>query len=144
MSSMNKGLPKKYAKMGFKEGWRAYKASKRKRTASVSGKPKKVKGGGHRMAKKSLITQARGLAYIAIPAVQTKFDYDALVAAGRTSSDAIKQAAGRWAGKSPSTGEFSWDVAIQQYTPIATWTVADTLLAKLGVYRKVSRLLPSM
>ena len=24
------GLPKKYAKMGFKKGWRAYKASKRK------------------------------------------------------------------------------------------------------------------
>ena len=26
-----KGLPKKYAKMGFKKGWKAYKASKRKR-----------------------------------------------------------------------------------------------------------------
>lgn len=32
------GLPKKYAKYGFKKGWRLYKASKRKRT---SGTPRK-------------------------------------------------------------------------------------------------------
>jgi hypothetical protein len=31
MKMARKGLPKKYAKMGFKKGWRAYKASKRKR-----------------------------------------------------------------------------------------------------------------
>jgi len=29
-----KGLPKKYAKMGFKKGWKAYKASKRGRRRS--------------------------------------------------------------------------------------------------------------
>jgi len=28
------GLPKKYAKMGFKEGWRAFKASKKKRRSN--------------------------------------------------------------------------------------------------------------
>ena len=33
------GLPKKYAKMGFKKGWRAYKATKRK-------SPTKKRGGG--------------------------------------------------------------------------------------------------
>jgi len=30
------GLPKKYAKMGFARGWRAFKAAKRKRTRKVS------------------------------------------------------------------------------------------------------------
>jgi len=29
-----KGLPKKYAKMGFKRGWRAFKAAKRKRSTT--------------------------------------------------------------------------------------------------------------
>jgi len=28
------GLPKKYAKMGFKRGWKAYKASKRRTTST--------------------------------------------------------------------------------------------------------------
>ena len=31
------GLPKKYAKMGFKKGWRAFKASKRKRRTTTKG-----------------------------------------------------------------------------------------------------------
>tara|TARA_Y100000310_G_scaffold251876_1_gene258504 strand:- start:316 stop:798 length:483 start_codon:yes stop_codon:yes gene_type:complete len=30
-----KGLPKKYAKMGFKKGWKAFKASKRSRTITL-------------------------------------------------------------------------------------------------------------
>lgn len=36
------GLPKKYAKMGFKKGWRAYKASKRKTSYSAPVRRKKV------------------------------------------------------------------------------------------------------
>lgn len=38
------GLPKKYAKMGFKRGWAAYRRSKSKpRTASRTSRPRKVK-----------------------------------------------------------------------------------------------------
>ena len=43
---MGRGLPKKYAKMGFKKGWKAYKASQK---ASKSTKTKK---GGSKVAKK--------------------------------------------------------------------------------------------
>lgn len=35
------GLPKKYAKMGFAKGWKAYKASKRKRSNPKRSKPKR-------------------------------------------------------------------------------------------------------
>jgi hypothetical protein len=34
-----KGLPKKYAKMGFKRGWKAYKRSKRIKTTTRKYKP---------------------------------------------------------------------------------------------------------
>lgn len=37
------GLPKKYAKMGFKKGWAAYKKTKRTSTRKPSGKRKSTK-----------------------------------------------------------------------------------------------------
>lgn len=50
------GLPKKYAKMGFKKGWKAYKASKKgTKTKAKSKKSRsrpKAKGGNRRMGKK--------------------------------------------------------------------------------------------
>lgn len=36
------GLPAKYAKMGFKKGWKAYKASKKKKKTSPKKSTKKV------------------------------------------------------------------------------------------------------
>ncbi len=51
------GLPKKYAKMGFKKGWKEYKASKRKRTSGAStvkkkAAPKKKRVAGSTVKKK--------------------------------------------------------------------------------------------
>ena len=37
-----KGLPKKYAKMGFKKGWRAFKAAKRRRKSPVRKKARRA------------------------------------------------------------------------------------------------------
>lgn len=44
------GLPKKYAKMGFKKGWKAYKASKKTTSTKKGSKrmAKNKKGGGGR------------------------------------------------------------------------------------------------
>jgi hypothetical protein len=41
------GLPKKYAKMGFKKGWKAYKASKRGRSTKRTYRPKATKRRSH-------------------------------------------------------------------------------------------------
>ena len=47
-----KGLPKKYAKMGFAKGWKAYRASKRSRS--------KTKTKPRTMAKKRTYSRRRG------------------------------------------------------------------------------------
>ena len=42
------GLPKKYAKMGFKKGWRAFKAAKRKRTRRSTSTRRRTSAGNRR------------------------------------------------------------------------------------------------
>jgi len=49
--NMGRGLPKKYAKMGFVEGWKAYKASKTKRKLNKRRTTKTKVLGVKRMAK---------------------------------------------------------------------------------------------
>lgn len=50
---MGRGLPKKYAKMGFKKGWREYKKVHNKTKRSRASNPSKK--GGNKMAKRSSI-----------------------------------------------------------------------------------------
>jgi len=47
-----KGLPAKYAKMGFKKGWKAYKASKKKTSRTRKASPPRRKGGRKTMARR--------------------------------------------------------------------------------------------
>jgi len=54
------GLPKKYAKMGFKKGWKAFKAAKRKRTKPRRPSASKRRGnpkpkGGNPVARKKKV-----------------------------------------------------------------------------------------
>ena len=51
MAKRKGGLPKKYAKMGFKKGWKAYKASKKSTTKKRSTTAKKSNPGGRKTAK---------------------------------------------------------------------------------------------
>lgn len=51
------GLPKKYAKMGFKKGWKAYKASKGKSSKSKSKPKASNKGGNTRVGNSGFNTQ---------------------------------------------------------------------------------------
>ena len=55
---MGKGLPKKYAKMGFKKGWKAYKKTKGKRKSSPKRKTKTKKKGGY-VARRRRYTRRR-------------------------------------------------------------------------------------
>lgn len=68
---MAQGLPKKYAKMGFKKGWKEYKKTQAYRSKAVKSRkaPKKSKGGKKTMPKgrgkknKAKGGKRRGLAY---------------------------------------------------------------------------------
>lgn len=51
--NMRKGLPKKYAKMGFAKGWKAYKASKRAKPKTKA--KSRPKSGGKKMPKKKTV-----------------------------------------------------------------------------------------
>jgi len=54
---MPRGLPKTYAKMGFKKGWKAYRAKHKKKAS----KPKsKKRGGSRRMARKKKSRRSYG------------------------------------------------------------------------------------
>jgi hypothetical protein len=54
-----KGLPKKYAKMGFKRGWAAYKRSKRSPIRSYAPKKRKVRTMARRRSYKKYYRKAR-------------------------------------------------------------------------------------
>lgn len=145
------GLPKKYAKMGFKKGWAAYRRSKSPRRARAATPKRKVrtmarrryygrrKRGGSR--KHSMVSTVRGAVYVAIPALTTYSDYTALKAAGRDGPTAFKEAVVQWGGINPTTHTFSTQTVIDQYTPLLAWTVADMAASRLGVWRKMGRLL---
>jgi len=53
------GLPKKYAKMGFKRGWAAYKKTKRTRTVRRSAPRRKVRTVSRRRSYKRVYRRAR-------------------------------------------------------------------------------------
>jgi len=99
------------------------------------------KGKRSKRSRPSVISTARGLVYVGIPALTTYSDYTALVSAGRSSSEAIKQSVSQWAGISPSTNQFSMTTVVDQYTPIVAFTVADMVMSKAGVYKRLSRLI---
>jgi len=97
--------------------------------------------GGGRRRKRSIVGTGRGLVYVAIPAVQTFNSYNTLKAAGRNDKDAITQAVALWGGISPTTKTFDSGALLQQYTPIGVWMAADWVLAKVGVWSRMGRLL---
>jgi len=146
------GLPKKYAKMGFKKGWAAYKKSKRSpaRKATRTSRPRKVKNMARRRSysrrrggrkKTGIVGIARGGIYAAIPALTTYTDYNNLKDAGRSPGDAAQQAILSWAGISPSTKKFDTETLVGNWGPVAAWAAVDMVAGKFGVWRKMGRLL---
>lgn len=70
------GLPKKYAKMGFKKGWKAYKASKKKtKSKSSPKKTKKVRKIGKSFLSTNTIFKFIRLGALIAPAYQTAKQY---------------------------------------------------------------------
>lgn len=128
----NKGLPKKYAKHGFKRGWQLYKAAKRKRTGasrrtvaarrpaarkpaarraagkSSSGTKVIVLRGANSMQKKPTVRKKR-LGRSMITVTDVRAIVDALIVAGGTISSLIAVNKLPWVKDRPS-----WVKALMQ------------------------------
>lgn len=138
------GLPKKYAKMGFAKGWRAYKASKRaaKGSRKYTSTVPRSNSGGHRM-KKSGFQMVKGAAYaasLALPGIASYQNYKTYVYNGDAKASAI--AAGKaYMGIDATTGKFSTAIAVQMYTPVAVVLAADVITSKTGLQRRIAKAL---
>lgn len=140
------GLPKKYAKMGFKKGWAAYRGSKRKKSVSRAA-PKKVKhmarrrygkrrGSGKR--KFSAWRMAKGLMYtgaIALPAYQRFVFYDGKNNPSVGAAAVVRQ----FAFMNPETGAFDFAKGAEVWAPVAILAAVDFATTKLPIQRKISK-----
>jgi hypothetical protein len=91
-----------------------------------------------RRGKKSLISLARGAIYgltLAYPAIQVWNEYG-----GRGMEAVGAQAALRYSGRD-SNGNFSGATLAATYGPVVGWSIVDFGLSKLGVWKKIGRLL---
>lgn len=102
---MGKGLPKKYAKMGFKKGWKAYKASKRKRKSNPSSTRKKNKKRRKTTVAKRRRSRNKSLTVpLAVITPLAANIADAWVTGGRNWEGLLDQLSQRFAGYSPKYG----------------------------------------
>jgi len=97
------GLPRKYAKMGFKKGWKAYRASKGKTKKKASPSPaKKGKPMVRRRARKAYrkFARSRTNTIPLIDGLQAVYTLDGM--SGNRASLAVGQAVGVVTGKTAS------------------------------------------
>lgn len=94
--------------------------------------------------KPSIVSMARGGMYgatVALPAYQ---QYKTFTAAGDTQADAASKVAKQMVGIHPTTGEFNFDLLKYHWGPLVIWSALDAGLSKLGVYRKMGRLMGNL
>lgn len=132
------GLPKKYAKMGFKKGWKAFKASKRKTKSKKTSKPKPKTKTKKRATTRSTKTMGRrtrkiplaataGLVSSILPALSN------LVAGN---FEGAAQEFGYFAGATP--GGFNFGVMAAKILPIIAGAGVSMAASKLGLNRYLS------
>ncbi|MHC4891729.1 MAG: hypothetical protein ACYTEO_19950 [Planctomycetota bacterium] len=108
---------------------RAYERCKRSHKVKIGRKKK-------RRSKKSLISLARGAIYGLTLASQPI----AILSSTGATPYGLRRSVEVMAGIE-SDGQFSWGQIQRTYTPVVAWAVVDTVLSKLGVWRKVGRML---
>lgn len=140
---MGKGLPKKYAKMGFKKGWAAYKRTKgktrTKRRTATKRRPvrrkrrlqTKQKKGGRSMGKAFHIAPNLGL--IAYPLSTAIAGFQGGVPWDQT----VSAIASGYVGYDMSTGEFRTDRMMMNYGAIFAGFIVSWLASKTGVNKKL-------
>lgn len=140
------GLPKKYAKMGFKKGWAAYRRSKGSRKASRTSRPRTVKRMARRRSYRGRKRASgsrkfnpwklmKGIVYtgaIAAPA------YEGYKQLGGGSAGAIGVAKSM-AFVDAQTNQFSLAAGAQMWTPVAAVAVVDFVTTKLPIQRIIGR-----
>lgn len=133
---MGRGLPKKYAKMGFKKGWKAYKASKRGKTSSS----KKKSGNPNSKGGRSLV---RGFSYRTfIPILKTvAFGAPAYYTWTRTGGgpeQKVNAVIEIYTGFNMSTGSFDFSKLSTGWMPLLTTSLVTAGISKLmGMIRRV-------
>lgn len=94
--------------------------------------------------KPGIVSTARGLIYIGIPSAQVYDTYNDLLAAGVDSSTALKDAIGAQIGIVPlggNKGKFDMGTLMDKNKALVVWTVADVVASKVGIWKRVGRLL---
>ena len=142
---MGRGLPKKYAKMGFKRGWRAYKAAKgrgrTKRRKASTRRPRAskrrvrrtVKRKGGSMGRRYHIAPILGLAAYPVSTALAGWQ------SGAPWDQTVSAIASGYVGYDMSTGEFRTDRMALNYGAIfAGWGIS-WLAGKLGLNKKLPK-----
>lgn len=132
------GLPKKYAKMGFKKGWAAYRASKRKKSVPRAA-PKKVKHmARNKKAKRSgrrkfsTWGMMKGVLYTGAVAIPIYTAYTQFGGGAKGAEGAIKAAC----FVSPDN-KFDFARGAQIWTPVAALAVVDFATSKLPIQSRI-------
>lgn len=94
--------------------------------------------------KPSIVSMARGGVYIGTIALPVKTAYDQFIGIGQTPTEAATNAIKALGGIDYATGQFSFDVLKQIYTPFVAWTIIDTIASKTGVWRRMGRLIGNL
>lgn len=148
---MGKGLPKKYAKMGFKKGWREYKKSKGKTSKKRSSPKRKRKRSSRRYTRSSSKGNPGGASTPKIGAVfrglKAAFNYTAAAQGAYTETGsiegALRNAVARYTGAMVyDTGQVDFDpktYAFPNWQGMAVETGIQYLDAKTRHYANVSR-----
>lgn len=138
------GLPKKYAKMGFAKGWKAYKQIHGKKRARPGNK---IKGANH-MSKKGTKLNGMNLikagAYTAAVALPVYTSYKQLIALGQDRNTALANAGKTLVGIDWHTDELSYAVAAQAYGPVCAVLLVDWATSRLGLQRRIARVANSI
>ena len=125
MAKRKPGLPKKYAKMGFKRGWAAYKRARgtsrtKRRSTRARKAPRRIRRakpikGGRKMGKSFLNTQTLmkfvRLGALAAPAIGIAMQ------AGLSTQRKIKQGIRAYTGFDLTSGKFDFGRAVQGWLP---------------------------
>lgn len=142
-----KGLPAKYAKMGFKKGWKAYKKSKKKRKASNPRPRRKARKVRKVARRRRYIRKARKTSKSIQRTVEKFVGIGAFLYPGlRRGSDvwtaehdavrAITEGLGQYAGL--YDGGFHFDVAVNAWAPYLTFSLFSKGVHKLnGILRRL-------
>ena len=153
---MGRGLPKKYAKMGFKKGWREYKktagyrrahglkggtkakkSSPTKKSPKSSSRPSNPAGGAKTSATAKIgviVRRARTALNLTAPG------WGSMFAPGtRTFEDKLYEAIARYSGYDPASGTVDIESAVPAYQGISISLINDWADRKLRNSARISK-----